>query len=204
LADTKRLSKRQLEIRLSRLKILESPSLRLEQYPVSPDVASELLYMAGFENNDLDGRIIDLGTGTGRLAIGAALLGADHIAGVDIDSKALELARENSRAAMIDIEWIQSRIENVEGSYQTVLMNPPYGTRTAHADLHFLDKAFQLAPVTYSIHKTATRKFLADYVQKNGRTIEETRSMFLDIPNLFKFHTKKWQSIEVDIHRIVV
>jgi len=160
--------------------------------------------MAGFENNDLDARTIDLGTGTGRLAIGAALLGADQVAGVDTDPRALELARQNALTAMVEIEWIQSRIENVEGSYQTVLMNPPYGTRTAHADLRFLDKAFQLAPITYSIHKTATRKFLADYVQKNGRTIEETRSMVLDIPNLFKFHAKKWQSVEVDIHRIVV
>jgi len=160
--------------------------------------------MAGFEHNDLDGEIIDLGTGTGRLAIGAALLGADHIAGVDIDSKALDVARENARAAIVDIEWIHSPVENVEGSYQTVLMNPPFGTRTAHADLRFLDKAFQLAPIAYSIHKTATRKYLANYVQKNRRTIEETRSMVLDIPNLFKFHAKKWQSVEVDIHRIVV
>ena len=67
------LSKRQLEIRLGKLKILESPRLKLEQYPVSPEVAAELLYMAGFEHDDLHGKkIAELGTGTGRLAIGAA------------------------------------------------------------------------------------------------------------------------------------
>jgi predicted RNA methylase len=204
MADTKHLSKRHLEIQLSRLKILEAPSLRLEQYPVSPVVASELLYMAGFEHGDLEGRIIDLGTGTGRLAIGAALMGANHVAGVDLDSKALDVARENARSAMVDIEWIQSRIEKVNGSYDTVLMNPPYGTRNAHADLRFLDKAFHLAPIAYTIHKTATREYLTKYVERRGRTLEETRSMILAIPNLFEFHKKKTKSVEVDLHRIVV
>lgn len=204
MADTKHLSKRHLEIQLSRLKILEAPSLRLEQYPVSPVVASELLYMAGFEHKDLEGRIIDLGTGTGRLAIGAALMGANHVAGVDLDPKALDVARENAQSAMVDIEWIQSQIEKVSGSYDTVLMNPPYGTRNAHADLRFLDKAFQLAPIAYTIHKTATREYLTKYVERRGRTLEETRSMILAIPNLFEFHRKKTKSVEVDLHRIVV
>ncbi|HYY90938.1 MAG TPA: RNA methyltransferase, partial [Candidatus Dormibacteraeota bacterium] len=72
MANNKAPSKRQLEIQLTRLRILDTPKLKLEQYPVSPEAAAELLYMAGFEHNDLDGRVIDLGTGTGRLAIGAA------------------------------------------------------------------------------------------------------------------------------------
>jgi predicted RNA methylase len=105
---------------------------------------------------------------------------------------------------MVDIEWIQSPIEKVNGSYDAVLMNPPYGTRTAHADLGFLDKAFQLAPVIYTIHKTATRRYLTNYVQRRGKTLDETRSMVLDIPNLFEFHRKKTKSVEVDLYRIVV
>jgi len=40
-------SKHQLEIQLGKLKLLETPKLGLEQYPVSPEVAAELLYMAG-------------------------------------------------------------------------------------------------------------------------------------------------------------
>src|SRR5207249_4590335 len=84
LADKQLSSKRQLEIRLSKLKILDTPKLRLEQYPVSSETADELLYMAGFEHNDLEGRIIDLGTGTGRLAIGAALMSPAHVVGVDV------------------------------------------------------------------------------------------------------------------------
>ena len=96
MADKTRPSKRQLEIQLGKLRILEKPNLKLEQYPVSSEAASELLYMAGFEHNDLDGRIIDLGTGTGRLAIGAALMVAKGVVGVDVDERALTLANQNA------------------------------------------------------------------------------------------------------------
>lgn len=39
--------------------------------------------------------LLDLGTGSGILAIGAALLGFDRIVGLDIDAEAVEVAREN-------------------------------------------------------------------------------------------------------------
>ena len=196
-------SKRQLEIKLSKLKILETPTLRLEQYPVSPEAAAELLYMAGFEHNDLAGRIIDLGTGTGRLAIGAALMSPAHVVGVDVDARALELARENAKTAGVKVKWVQSTIDELDGTYDTVIMNPPYGTRTAHADTRFLDKAFQLASITYSIHKTSTRTFIGRYINKSRRRIAETRSISMKIPHLFSFHARKWKSIEVDLCRIV-
>jgi len=203
LVDKQLPSKRQLEIILSKLKILETPTLRLEQYPVSPEAAAELLYMAGFEHDDLEGRIIDLGTGTGRLAIGVALMSQTHIVGVDIDARALELARENAKTAGVKVEWVQSTIDQLDGTYDTVIMNPPYGTRTVHADTRFLDKAFQLAPTTYSIHKASARSFLARYVHKSNRRIAEARTMSLKIPHLYTFHTRRWKSIEVDLCRIV-
>ena len=203
MAEKRLPSKRQLEIMLSKLKILETPTLRLEQYPVSAEAAAELLYMAGFEHDDLEGRIIDLGTGTGRLAIGVALMSQTHIVGVDIDARALELARENAKTAGVKVNWVQSTIDQLDGTYDTVIMNPPYGTRTAHADTRFLDKAFQLASITYSIHKTSTRTFIGRYINKSRRKIAETRSISMKIPHLFSFHARKWKSIEVDLCRIV-
>lgn len=202
MVDKKPPPKRQLEIQLARLKILETPKLRLEQYPVSPEVASELLYMAGFEQSDLDGSVIDLGTGTGRLAIGAALMGADPVVGVDVDSAALALARQNAETLGVNVEWEQSSVEEVRGTYDSAIMNPPYGTRTVHADVNFLRKALQLASAVYSIHKSSTRAYLTRYVQENGARIVETRSMNMEIPYLFGFHSKKWKSVEVDLHRM--
>src|SRR3989442_4630113 len=125
MADKKHLSKRQLEILLGKLKILDKPNLKLEQYPVSAEAASELLYMAGFEHDDLGGRIIDLGTGTGRLAICAALMSAEAPVGVDMDERSLALARENAETAGVEGEWVQSGIEKINGRFDAGLRNPP-------------------------------------------------------------------------------
>jgi putative methylase len=202
LAEERTVSKRQLEIQLGKLKILQTPQLRLEQYPISAKVAAELLYMAGFEHQDLEGETIDLGTGTGRLAIGAAIMGSKRVVGVDIDGRSIALAKENAMTAGVQVEWFVSDIKEVVGRYDTVIMNPPYGTRSPHLDVMFLERAFELAPVSYSVHKSSTREFLRRFVGKRNRKVDAVRSMSLDIPHLFPFHHKKWENVEVDLYRI--
>ena len=203
MVEERTVSKRQLEIQLGKLKILQTPQLRLEQYPVSAKVAAELLHMAGFEHHDLQGETIDLGTGTGRLAIGAATMGSKQVVGVDIDERSIALARENAIAAGVRVEWVVSDIKEVVGAYNTVIMNPPYGTRSPHADVQFLERAFELAPVSYSIHKSSTREFLRRVIERKNRRTDAVRSMSLDIPHLFPFHQKKWEKVDVDLYRIM-
>ncbi|HEX9240029.1 MAG TPA: METTL5 family protein [Candidatus Bathyarchaeia archaeon] len=203
MVEEQTVSKRQLEIQLGKLKILQNPKLGLEQYPISAEVAAELLYVAGFEHRDLQGKIIDLGTGTGRLAIGAAIMGSQKVVGVDIDKKAIALARENARATGVQVEWVVSDVAEVVGRYDTVIMNPPYGTRSPHLDVRFLERAFELAPVSYSIHKSSTREYLNGVIAKKNRRVDAMRNMTLNIPHLFPFHHKKWNNVEVDLYRIV-
>jgi putative methylase len=83
--------------------------------------------------------VIDLGAGTGRLAIGAATLGAHQVMAIDIDPVAIEVARENAETAMADIDWIVGDLEGIRGEFDTVMMNPPFGTKQRH-----LDKVFSL------------------------------------------------------------
>ncbi len=42
--------------------------------------------------------VLDMGTGTGILSIAACRLGASRVVGIDIDEKAIQIARENSEA----------------------------------------------------------------------------------------------------------
>jgi predicted RNA methylase len=203
LAQERRISKHQLEIQLEKLKGFQTPKLRLEQYPVSSSVAAELLYMAGFEHGDLNGKTIDLGTGTGRLAIGVAIMGSKRVVGVDLDENAIAIARENASLASVHVEWIVSDIMDVDGIYDTVVMNPPYGTRTPHLDVQFLERAFELAPVCYSIHKSATRDHLRGVIMRKNRKIDAIRGTTLRIPYQFSFHQKRWKNVEVDIYRII-
>jgi putative methylase len=81
-------------------------------------------------------------------------------------------------------------------------MNPPYGTRTSHADTEFLKKAIELAQVAYSIHKSSTRDFLIQFMTKLGAHVDQIRSMRMAIPHLFQFHEKKRATVEVDLYRI--
>ena len=202
MVEERTVSKRQLEIQLGKLKILQTPQLRLEQYPISAKVAAELLFMAGFEHQDLQGETIDLGTGTGRLAIGAALMGSKRVVGVDMDEKSIAIARENAISAGVDVEWVVSDIKDVIGRYDTVIMNPPYGTRAPHLDVRFLERAFELAPVSYSVHKSSTREFLRRFIGKRNRKVDAVCSMRMGIPHLFPFHHKKWENVEVDLYRV--
>ncbi len=158
--------------------------------------------MAYFEHEDLNGQIVDLGTGTGKLAIGAALMGAETVCGLDLDKESIALAVRNAKGADVNVDWVVGNLDSISGKFDTVVMNPPYGTRSPHQDIHFLTRAFQLAHVTYSIHKSSTRKFLVQFVRKSGRQVAQVRSMAMPIPHLFDFHKKRWESIQVDLYRI--
>ena len=58
----------------------DEPIPELEQYSTPPDIAFEIIKKVNSSGN-LSGKVVDLGSGTGRLAIAAALLAADFLAG---------------------------------------------------------------------------------------------------------------------------
>lgn len=80
---------KQLEMALQRLSGFSRPNAALEQYQTPAPLAARLLYHA-LMKGDIEGKhVVDLGCGTGILAIGAALLGAETVTGFDIDERGL-------------------------------------------------------------------------------------------------------------------
>lgn len=72
------------------------------------------------------GRMLDMGTGTGIIALHGALQGAD-VTAVDIDSRAVTNARSNAACNGIDIEVVQSDLfAAVQGRFHVIAFNPPY------------------------------------------------------------------------------
>ena len=89
-----------LEMTLQRMSGYHHPRAALEQYQTPAPLAARLLYHA-LMKGDIEGKtVFDLGCGTGVLAIGAALLGADCVKGVDSDPDAIEVA--NANAELLD------------------------------------------------------------------------------------------------------
>jgi len=199
------LRKKRLEILLSKLKSLQSPKIDLEQYSIPANLAAEMLYIASSIYDDIYGKsVLDLGTGAGRLAIGAHLLGAKRVVGVDVDPSAIAIARSNGVKVDVKIEWIIADIEAIRGSFDTVIMNPPFGTRMRHKDRVFLSKALDVGKVVYSLHKRSTRRYMLDFIASKGGIIHGLFEFDLEIPHMFNFHEEEKYSVEVDFYRILL
>ena len=96
-AQKRLIRKLDLELFLSQINPHPEPTASLEQYTISESVAATMLYLAAYNYDDIIGRtVLDLGCGTGRLAMGAAFLGAESVVGVDIDKAAIKMACANS------------------------------------------------------------------------------------------------------------
>ncbi len=69
--------------------------------------------------------VLDLGTGTGILAMAAAKLGAGHILAVDNDEDAVIAARSNAAANQLSdrIDLVHGSLEDVTAAYDLVLAN---------------------------------------------------------------------------------
>jgi len=96
-------------------------------------------------------------------------------------------------------------IDVLQGNLHTVLQNPPFGVQKRSADRKFLLKALQLAPRIYSLHKggESNRAFIKRFIEGHGGKVTGIFPMKLNIPKLFKFHTKRKYEVKVDLYRII-
>ncbi len=158
------------------------------------------LLLAADRFDPLAGRsVLDLGAGTGRLAIGAALLGAGPVVGVEIDPAAAELARSAARTAGVAVDLVVADVADYRAPADVVLLNPPFGAQRRHADRPFWDAAFALA--RRSAHGFAladSRTFIARRAVARGAHIIETRPVAWELERTFPHHTRNRVPIPVD------
>jgi len=198
---------KQLEMTLQKAKGYEKPRPSLEQYITPAPLAARMLYHA-LMKGDIEGKnVCDLGSGTGVLAIGAALLGADSVKGVEKDSNAVVVAQENAAILGADVEFItadvldKTLLEKI-GACDTIVMNPPFGAQKIHADRPFIDLALTAAPVVYSIFNAGSTPFIKAFIRKRAEVSEQVGGAFA-IKRTFAFHTRDVLEFEVEILRLI-
>jgi len=67
--------------------------------------------------------VLDVGCGSGVLAIGAMVLGASRAVGIDIAPAAVPVTLDNASANSVAVEVSTTPLEDVEGQYDLVLAN---------------------------------------------------------------------------------
>ena len=215
-----------LEELLSRVRQHPTPRSDLEQYTIPVNVAGKMLYVAAYVWGNIHGKsVLDLGCGTGRLALGAAYLDASSVVGVDVDKVAIEVAAENSRTVGLEgkVSWVATDVAAICGRFDTVLQNPPFGVQKARADRRFLEKALEVGTIVYSLHKrpqastdllkrlrfrpsgfeaVAPSPFLSRFVENRGRKILGVYAMLMSVPRMFDFHEEPKHEFVVDLYVI--
>lgn len=156
-----------------------------------------MIFTAASSFSDIEDRhVLDLGCGCGILSIASAIMGAASVVGVDLDEDALEVARANVEEAEAgeEVDLIRCDIAALAGDapfrsrgdvFDTVVMNPPFGTKTKGIDMVFLEKGCQVRSpsvrtlaymrswpsqqiakhAVYSLHKSSTR----DHIERRAK-----------------------------------
>ncbi|WP_456371799.1 METTL5 family protein [Methanocaldococcus sp.] len=206
------IKKKHLEMILDSLKRHPNPKVDLEQYTIDGKLASDILFFA--VNDFYNNVVIDLGCGTGRLAIGSKILGAKRVIGVDIDKESIKIAEENAKNLNVDVDFYCMDIRDLNKEVlknvlnddynlkKVVIQNPPFGAQKKYADRIFLDKALEIGDVIYTIHNYPTKDFVMNYVKDKGGEITHIYEAYFRIPATYEFHKKKVVNIPVVVFRI--
>ena len=201
-------TKSQLAIILSKLAVFERAQLKLmkEQYATDSEAAAEAVWFAYMNGDIQDKAVADFGCGTGLLGIAALLLGAGKVYFVDNDKDAIEICRKNIAAAVGEESAkaviIAADVADFTNKADTIIQNPPFGTKTKHADKEFLLQAFKAANVAYSMHKIETVDFVKEIAAANGFSVTNIVPLRLQLKNTYEFHRSRMRRIDVGLFRI--
>ena len=182
---------------LSKVSDFEDPRIKLEQYITPPALAADLVYTA-YMQGDIEGkRVVDLGTGTGILGIGAAKIGGE-VTAVEKDKVALKSARENAEELNAEIEFIEKDIENFNEKTNTVIMNPPFSVHL-EIELSFWVKAIELGDAVYGISPRGARDSIKSLVRSSNHKLEGLQEYDIVLPASYGFHTEEGRETPVDL-----
>lgn len=168
---------------------------------ITPSEAAAKLLETALARGDLSGATVaDLGAGTGRLAIGAALLGASAVVAVESDPRVVPTTRSNIARSGQTVEVVELPVDRFDRSVDLVVMNPPFGAQHKGADRPFWEAAFRCARrATYAFALAPSRTFIARTCVERAVPIAETRRIRWTLPATFRHHRRPRVELAVDL-----
>jgi len=190
---------------LQRVPAYENPNPYIEQYLTPANIAADIIYTAYQYGDVQDKKIVDLGCGTGIFSFGAKLANAREVVGIDLDEECIRIAKNYAETINEDIEFKCQDVKDVDIKCDTVIMNPPFGAQKSNrwADRRFIEKAFEITNVIYSLHLSKTIDFIEKMVLSLGGEITYYKKYDFPIRHSFSFHTKKYQKVDITLIRIL-
>jgi predicted RNA methylase len=126
-------------------------------------------------------------------------------AGPEAAAGAAEAAAAAAAAPAASAAAMRSALAQWEGRFDTVIMNPPFGTRVPGVDVAFLKAALALTCAggcVYSLHKSSTRAHLLRSAAAWGVQGEAVAQLRFPIPATYAFHREASVDVEVDLLRL--
>jgi release factor glutamine methyltransferase len=110
---------------------------RIDSRALIPRPETEELVQWVLEDHPTGGRLLDIGTGSGCIAISLSKNGNwEEVVGLDVSKEALDLARMNQELHQAEVTWLDQPIESEpSGTWDVIVSNPPYVLRSDQSEM---------------------------------------------------------------------
>lgn len=170
----------------------------------------ELVDMIVEENQQTDLSVLDIGTGSGCIAISLArALKFPNVKAIDISPAAIEVARENAQNLKVKVDFIEKDMLQLDGikdrcTYDIIVSNPPYiaESESSEMDANVLDYEPATALFVPDDNPLLFYKSITDYacnaLKTEGRLYFEINPRYVN--ELVKYISDKGFS-EINIYK---
>ncbi|GGM77768.1 RNA methyltransferase [Thermogymnomonas acidicola] len=174
----------ELQNRLPRIGL----DVSLEQYITDPGLVSRIVFLA-YSNGHIEGKsVVDLGSGYGHFAYASRLMGSARTTAVEIDSRLIRATERTLREAGIEV--LNMDVRDLQGHWDTAIMNPPFGSVNPGADRPFMQKAVEVADYIYAVHNSKSAEFTDRFYSSHG-TVISRHLLQITVPRMYRHHREE-------------
>src|SRR5207244_10679696 len=114
----------------------------------------------------------------------------------------MEVALRNAERAQVDVAWRLADVRAIHEAFDTVLMNPPFGSQRRHADRPFLDAALASGHIVYTFLNAKAEAYVRHRIDSAAGKITDRLAYAVPIPHPFAFHREALRRLDSVLSRL--